>query len=88
MYKRQIKTRAVRDGDDFIINGAKHFISHAGHADFAIVFAVTDTFERNGKKRNAVTAFLVDKGTAGMTVRRGPKCVSNKGCLLYTSRCV
>lgn len=78
-----IKTRAVRDGDDFVINGSKHFISHAGHADFAIVFAVTDTFERNGKKRNAVTAFLVDKGTAGMTVRRGPKCVSNKGYHTY-----
>ena len=78
-----IKTRAVRDGEDFVINGSKHFISHAGHADFAIVFAVTDTFERNGKKRNAVTAFLVDKGTAGMTVRRGPKCVSNKGYHTY-----
>ncbi|MCY1273789.1 Crotonobetainyl-CoA dehydrogenase [compost metagenome] len=78
-----IKTRAVRDGDDFVLNGAKHFISHAGHADFAIVFAVTDTYEHNGKKRNAVTAFLVDKGTAGMTVRRGPKCVSNKGYHTY-----
>lgn len=78
-----IKTRAVRDGDDFVLNGAKHFISHAGHADFAIVFAVTDSFERNGKRRNAVTAFLVDKGTPGMTVRRGPRCVSNKGYHTY-----
>lgn len=74
-----IKTRAVREGDDFILNGSKHFISHAGHADFAIVFAVTDTYEHNGKKRNAVTSFLVDRNTPGMTIRRGPKCVSNRG---------
>lgn len=74
-----IKTRAVRDGDDFVINGSKHFISHAGHADFAIVFAVTDTFEHKGRPRNAVTSFLVDCDTPGMTIRRGPKCVSNRG---------
>ncbi|CAI8774728.1 MULTISPECIES: acyl-CoA dehydrogenase family protein [Pseudomonas] len=74
-----IKTRAVREGDDFVLNGSKHFISHAGHADFAIVFAVTDTYEHNGKKRNAVTSFLVDRNTPGMTIRRGPKCVSNRG---------
>ncbi len=74
-----IKTKAVRDGDDFIINGSKHFISHAGHADFAIVFAVTGTSEQNGRQRNEVTAFLVDKGTEGMVIQRGPKCVSNRG---------
>lgn len=73
----------MRDGDAFVINGSKHFISHAGHADFAIVFAVTDSYEHNGRKRNAVTAFLVDKGTPGMTVRRGPKCVSNRGYHTY-----
>ncbi|MCY1172974.1 Acyl-CoA dehydrogenase [compost metagenome] len=78
-----IKTRAARDGDDFVINGSKHFISHAGHADFAIVFAVTDTYEHNGRKRNAVTALLVDRGTPGMTIRRGPKCVSNRGYHTY-----
>jgi len=78
-----IQTRAVRQGDDFVLNGAKHFISHAGVADFAIVFAVTDTFAAGGKTRNAVTAFLVDKNTQGLTVRRGPKCVSNKGYHTY-----
>jgi len=78
-----IKTRAARSGGDFILSGAKHFISHAGHADFAIVFAVTDTFEAGGKKRNAVTAFLLDKDTKGLTVRREPKCVSNRGYHTY-----
>jgi alkylation response protein AidB-like acyl-CoA dehydrogenase len=74
-----IKTRAVRQGDEFVINGTKHFISHALHADFAIVFAVTNTVELRGKTRNAVTAFLVDRDTPGLTMRRGPKCVSNRG---------
>lgn len=74
-----IKTRAVRQGDEFVLNGMKHFISHALHADFAIVFAVTDTVELRGKTRNAVTAFLVDRDTPGLTMRRGPKCVSNRG---------
>jgi acyl-CoA dehydrogenase len=78
-----IKTRALRDGDDFVLNGSKHFISHAGHADYAIVFAVTDSYEKNGKTRNAVTSFLVDRDTPGMTIRRGPKCVSNRGYHTY-----
>jgi len=78
-----IQTRAVRSGDEFVLNGAKHFISHAGAADFAIVFAVTDTFEAGGKTRNAVTAFLVDKDTQGFSLRRGPKCVSNRGYHTY-----
>ncbi|WP_176518438.1 acyl-CoA dehydrogenase family protein, partial [Pseudomonas faucium] len=75
--------RAVREGAYFVINVSKHVISHAGHADFAIVCAVTDTYEHNGKKRNAVTALLVDRGTPGMTIRRGPKCVSNRGYHTY-----
>ncbi len=74
-----IRTRAVRDGNFYVIDGTKHFISHALHADFAIVFAVTNTIEARGKTRNAVTAFLVDRDTPGLTMRRGPKCVSNRG---------
>ncbi len=78
-----IKTRAKRDGDDFIINGSKHFISHAGDADFAIVFAVTDTVMINGRERNQVTSFLVDTNTPGLAIRRGPICVSNRGYHQY-----
>jgi acyl-CoA dehydrogenase len=37
-----MKTTAVRDGNDYIINGTKRFISGAGHADYAQVIAVTD----------------------------------------------
>jgi len=78
-----IKTRAVRDGDDYVLNGSKHFISHAGDADFAIVFAVTGTQEVKGRIRNEVTAFLVDTDTEGLDIRRGPICVSNRGYHQY-----
>ncbi|NIB42186.1 acyl-CoA dehydrogenase [Pseudomaricurvus alkylphenolicus] len=78
-----IKTRAERDGDHFVLKGSKHFISHAGHADFAIVFAVTGNKEVKGRVRNEVTAFLVDTNSKGLEIHRGPKCVSNRGYHTY-----
>ncbi|WP_321802335.1 acyl-CoA dehydrogenase family protein [Burkholderia sp. BCC1988] len=74
-----IRTRAVRDGDDYVINGSKHFISHADTADFVILFAVTGEEEVRGQKRKRVTCFLIDKDTPGMAVRRGPHCTSLRG---------
>ncbi|KAG8155499.1 acyl-CoA dehydrogenase family protein [Burkholderia catarinensis] len=74
-----IRTRAVRDGDDYVINGSKHFISHADTADFVILFAVTGEEEVRGQKRKRVTCFLIDKDTPGMTVRPGPHCTSLRG---------
>ncbi len=63
---RAIQTKAVRDGDDWIINGSKIFISGADKADFGLVFARTDP----DKGRNGVTCFLVDTDTPGFHVRR------------------
>ncbi len=74
-----IRTRAVRDGADFVINGSKHFISHADTADFVILFAVSGEEEVKNRTRKRVTAFLVDKNTPGMEIRRGPRCTSLKG---------
>lgn len=74
-----IRTRAVRDGDHYVINGSKHFISHAETADFVILFAVTGEEEWRGRTRKRVTCFLIDKDTPGMTVRRGPHCTSLRG---------
>ena len=61
-----ITTRADRDGDDFIINGVKHYITTGKHADMAIVFAVTD--KAAGKK--GISCFLVPTATPGYTVAR------------------
>ncbi|MEK7827300.1 MAG: acyl-CoA dehydrogenase family protein, partial [Thermodesulfobacteriota bacterium] len=57
-----IETKAVKDGDDFILNGTKHFISNGPYADFAIVFAVTD------KANRGITCFLVDRGAPGFSL--------------------
>ncbi|MBM1817535.1 acyl-CoA dehydrogenase family protein [Pseudosulfitobacter pseudonitzschiae] len=76
---RGMKCNAVRDGGDWVVNGTKHFISGADHADFVIVFIATgeDQTPKGPKKR--ITAFLVDRGTAGFTIRDGYKSVSHRG---------
>lgn len=76
---RSMSTRAVRDGSTYVINGSKHFISHADVADFVIVFAVTGTEEAARGQRNPITAFLVDTDTPGLVVRRGSASVSHRG---------
>lgn len=60
-------TKAVRDGDDWIINGRKIWITRAADADFTILMAVTDTEKR---ARGGISAFLVDKDTPGFNVLR------------------
>lgn len=76
---RGMKCSAVRDGGDWVLNGTKHFISGAEHADFVIVFVATgeDDTPRGPKKR--ITTFLVDRGTPGFTIRDGYKSVSHRG---------
>jgi acyl-CoA dehydrogenase len=76
---RSMKTTAVQQGGDFVINGTKHFISHADHADFVILFAVTGEEQAARGKRKLITAFLIDVGTPGFEVRPGYKNVSHRG---------
>jgi acyl-CoA dehydrogenase len=87
---RSMTTRAVRDGGDYVINGTKHFISHADVADFIILFAATGEEHTSRGPRKLITTFLVDKAIPGLTVRRGPPCVSNRGyhqCELVFTDC-
>ena len=76
---RSMSCRADREGDDFVINGTKHFISHADVADFVILFAATGVEETPRGPRKKITSFLVDKGTPGFTVRKGYDNVSHRG---------
>jgi acyl-CoA dehydrogenase len=62
-----MSTRAVKDGEDWVLNGRKIWISNAAQADFTIVMAVTDT-EKGG--RGGMSAFLVDRGAPGFNVLR------------------
>ena len=63
-----IQTGARREGDTFVLNGVKHFITNGDIADFATVFAVTD---KSLGARGGITAFWVDLNQLGVT--RGPK---------------
>jgi acyl-CoA dehydrogenase len=65
----------VRDGDDYILNGEKHFSTAASLPDFAIVFAVTGVEETAKGPRKRFTSFLVDRGTNGFRMTRGPRSV-------------
>jgi acyl-CoA dehydrogenase len=87
---RGMKAFARADGDDFVLNGTKHFISHADVADFAIVWVATGEEETKRGKKKLITAFLVDKGTKGFTVRDGYRNVSHRGynnCVLEFDDC-
>ena len=74
-----MKTNAKKDGDDWILNGSKHFISGPVIPDFAIVFAATGVDETPRGPRKRVTAFLVDVGLPGFECKEGYKCVSYRG---------
>ena len=76
---RAMKTFARRDGSDYVINGTKHFISHADVADFVITFVATgeDVTPQGPKKR--ITCFLVDRGTPGFEIRPGYNSISHRG---------
>ncbi|MEO1902257.1 MAG: acyl-CoA dehydrogenase family protein [Alcanivorax sp.] len=69
-----LSTRAVRDGDHYVLNGLKRYISGAPYADFAILMAVTD--ESAGAR--GVTAFLVDFDRPGVTVSSDYTPISGK----------
>ncbi len=76
---RGMKSSAREDGGDFVLNGTKHFISHADVADFAIVWVATGEEDTPRGRKKLITAFLVDKGTPGFTVRDGYRNVSHRG---------
>ncbi len=76
---RGMKATARPDGDDWVLNGTKHFISHADLADFAIVFMASGEEQTPRGPKKLITAFFVDKGTPGFTVREGYRNVSHRG---------
>src|SRR4029077_12068675 len=89
-YLRSMKTKAAREGDHFVINGTKHFISYADVADFAILFAASGEEETRHGAKKKITSFLVDKGIPGFEVRLGPQSVSHRGyhhCELIFTDC-
>ncbi len=78
-----MRTRAERNGGDWIINGSKHIIAGPVAADFAILFAYTGIDETTKGERKRVTAFLVDAGEPGFTIDRGPRCAAQRAYSTY-----
>ena len=76
---RGMKATARPDGDDWVLNGTKHFISHADLAGFAIVFVATGEEDTPRGPKKKITAFFVDKGAKGFNVRDGYRNVSHRG---------
>ena len=76
---RGMSCRAVRDGDDFVVNGTKHFISHADLADYTILFAATGEENTPRGPKKLITSFLVDHDTPGLELAPGYNSVSNRG---------
>ena len=76
---RGMACRAERRGDDFVVNGTKHFISHADLADYVILFAATGTVDTDRGPRKQISSLLVDFDTPGVERVPGYNCVSNRG---------
>ena len=64
------RTTAVRDGNDWVLNGTKIFITNAGEAETYVVFARTD---KQAQKHHGISAFIVEKGTPGFTFGKKEK---------------
>jgi alkylation response protein AidB-like acyl-CoA dehydrogenase len=61
------QTKAVLDGDEWVLNGSKCFITNGKEADIYVVIAVTGKIEKRGKMLKEISAFIVEKGTPGFT---------------------
>jgi len=70
-----MKTQAVKDGDDYIINGSKLYITSGSFADVFVVWAVTDPAAKKGK---GISCFIVEADTAGITIGKAEEKMGQK----------
>ena len=76
---RGMRCNARKEGAEWILNGTKHFISHADIADFFIVFVATGEIDTHHGPKKSITAFLVDRDTKGFEISDGYQSVSHRG---------
>ena len=78
------QTKAVEDGDEWVLNGSKCFITNGKYADIYIIFAVTDVIEdARGRKNKRFSAFIVEKGTPGFSFGTKEKKMGIRGSATY-----
>ncbi len=77
------QTKAVLDGDEWVINGSKIFITNGKEADIYVIFAVTGIVEKRGRKVKEISAFIVEKGTPGFSFGTKEKKMGIRGSSTY-----
>ena len=77
------QTKAVLDGDEWVINGSKIFITNGKEADVYVIFAVTGIVEKRGRKVKEISAFIVEKGTPGFSFGTKEKKMGIRGSSTY-----
>ncbi len=77
------QTKAVLDGDEWVLNGSKIFITNGKEADVYVIFAVTGMIEKRGRMSKEITAFIVEKGTPGFTFGTKEKKMGIRGSSTY-----
>ena len=77
------QTKAVLDGDEWVLNGSKCFITNGKEADVYIVIAVTGKIEKRGRMQKEISAFIVEKGTPGFTFGTKEKKMGIRGSSTY-----
>jgi butyryl-CoA dehydrogenase len=77
------QTKAVLDGDEWVLNGSKCFITNGSYADTYIIIAVTGTVEKHGRMMKEISAFIVEKGTPGFTFGTKEKKMGIRGSATY-----
>ncbi len=75
-----LETRAVKSGNNYILNGTKIFITMAGRSHFGLVLAVTDPEKR---AHGGITCFIVDRGTPGFSISRELRLLGRRGLGTY-----
>lgn len=77
------QTRAVLDGEEWVLNGSKIFITNGKYADVYVVIAVTGKIQKKGKEVKEISAFIVEKGTPGFTFGTKEKKMGIRGSATY-----
>ncbi len=77
------QTKAVLDGDEWVLNGSKCFITNGKQADIYIVIAVTGIIEKKGRKMKEISSFIVEKGTPGFSFGTKEKKMGIRGSSTY-----
>ena len=77
------QTKAVLDGDEWVLNGSKIFITNGKEADVYVIFAITGMIEKRGRMTKEISAFIVEKGTPGFTFGTKEKKMGIRGSSTY-----